>query len=292
MDDLAFETALRELRADRVQGASQLARRCLDLLARSAESVPADTRAELIDELLRRCDCLIAARASMAPIENLLTSWKTALTALDGLPLPAWRSAAAGRARDGIRQSQLAVVKTAEHTAACIGADKCIITHSLSSTVLAVFEKLKARNIRVMVSESRPLNEGVILARQLAEWHIPCQLLTDAQLGLFAAQADLALLGADSLLPDGSLINKAGSYLLALAVHDSGVPLYVCCESFKRRKEGRADPELEEMDASELGAPNLPRVRPRNIYFDITPARLISRWIDETGVHAAGRLPV
>lgn len=35
MDDLAFETALRELRADQVQGASQLARRCLDLLAQA-----------------------------------------------------------------------------------------------------------------------------------------------------------------------------------------------------------------------------------------------------------------
>lgn len=87
-----------------------------------------------------------------------------------------------------------------------------------------------------MVSESRPLNEGVILARQLAEWHI-LSVAYRCPAGPVAAQADLALLGADSLLPDGSLINKAGSYLLALAVHDSGVPLYVCCESFKRRKE-------------------------------------------------------
>ena len=32
---------------------------------------------ELFDELVRRCDRLIAARPSMAPIHNLLTAWKS-----------------------------------------------------------------------------------------------------------------------------------------------------------------------------------------------------------------------
>jgi translation initiation factor 2B subunit (eIF-2B alpha/beta/delta family) len=226
----------------------------------------------------------------MAPIQNLLTAWKSSLARLDRLSLPVLRSVAADKARDGIRQSKQAMVKVVENSVEYIGSDKTIITHSLSSTVLAVFEKLKDRNTRVIVTESRPLNEGNILARKLSEWGISTQLITDAQLGLFVAKADLALLGADSLLPDGSLVNKSGSYLLALAAHDCGVPLYVCCESFKRRKEGIGQLELEEMEARELGTPYLPGVRVRNIYFDITPARLIDRWIDETGVHATGIL--
>jgi translation initiation factor 2B subunit (eIF-2B alpha/beta/delta family) len=290
MDDLAFETALNELRTDRVQGASELARRCLVLLARSAQSVPASKSSELLDVLACRCDRLKTARPSMAPIQNLLTAWKSSLARLDGLSLPVLRSAAADRARDGIRQSKQAMVTTVENAAEFIGSGKTVITHSLSSTVLGVFERLKNRNIRAIATESRPLNEGNILARQLSERCISTQLITDAQLGLFVAKADLALLGADSLLPDGSLVNKSGSYLLALAAHDCGVPLYVCCESFKRRKEGIGQLELEEMDARELGAPSLPGVRVRNIYFDITPAGLIDRWIDETGVHATGIL--
>ncbi len=290
MDDLAFETELNELRADRVQGASELARRCLDLLAWSAQSVPANEGSELLGELTRRCDRLITARPSMAPIQNLLAAWKSSLARLDRSSLPELRSVAADKARDGIRQSKQAMVKVVENSVEYIGSDKTIITHSLSSTVLAVLEKLKDRNTRVIVTESRPLNEGYILARQLSERGISTQLITDAQLGLFAARADLVLLGADSLLPDGSLVNKAGSYLLALAVHDKGIPFYVCCESFKRRKGAMGELELEEMEASELGAPGLPGVRVRNIYFDITPARLIDRWIDETGVHATGIL--
>jgi len=288
MDDPAFETALHELRTDRVQGASELARHCLDLLARSAQAVPASECSELLDVMVRRYDRLTAARPSMAPIQNLLTAWKSSLSRLDSSSLPALRSAVADKAREGIRESKRAMVKVLENSAGYIGSDKTIITHSLSSTVLGVFARLKNRNIRVIATESRPLNEGYILARQLSEWSISTQLITDAQLGLFVTQADLALLGADSLLPDGSLVNKAGSYLLALAAHDKGVPLYVCCESFKRRKAGLGKLQLEEMEGGELGTPCLPGVRVRNIYFDITPARLIDCWIDEAGVHKTG----
>ena len=288
MDDRAFETALVEIRTDRLQGASELARRCLDLLVQSADAAPAGDGSELLSMLIRRCDRLTAARPSMASIQNLLTQWKFSLTQLDSSSLSALRSAAADRARDGIRQSKRAAERAVENAADYIGTGKTIITHSLSSTVLGVLEKLKDQDIRVLVTESRPLNEGHILTRRLSEWNISTQLITDVQLGLFVAQADLALLGADSLLPDGSLVNKVGSYLLALVARDKGVPLYVCCESFKRRKEGMGEPELEEMEARELGAPSLPGVRARNIYFDITPARLISCWIDETGVHATG----
>jgi len=290
MEDPAFETALNELQTDRVRGASELARRCLGLLAWSAQVAPASESSELLGVLACRCDRLIAARPSMAPIQNLLTAWRSSLTRLDGLSLPVLRSAAADQARDGIRQSKQAMVTTVENAAEFIGSGKTVITHSLSSTVLAVFKRLKDRNIRAIATESRPLNEGDNLARQLSDWDISTQLITDAQLGLFVAKADLALLGADSLLPDGSLVNKSGSYLLALAAHDCGVPLYVCCESFKRRKAGIGQLELEEMEARELGAPSLPGVRVRNIYFDITPARLIDRWIDEAGVHATGIL--
>ncbi|MCB1850469.1 MAG: hypothetical protein KDI83_06745 [Gammaproteobacteria bacterium] len=292
MDASAFETAVQELHADRVRGASELARRCLDLLALSAQSAPAGGCAELLQLLAQRCARLVAARPSMAPIENLLDAWSNGLGHLDSSSLTVLRSTAAELAREGIWQSKRALLRSAENAAAQIGDDKTLITHSLSSTLLAVFERLQARNIRVIVTESRPLNEGHILARRLSDWNIPTQLITDAQLGLFTAQADLALLGADSLLPDGSLVNKAGSLLLALAANHSGVPLYVCCESFKQRRTGQTQMPLEEMAAGELGAPSLPGVRARNIYFDITPASLISRWIDEHGVHADGKLSI
>ena len=120
-----------------------------------------------------------AARPSMAPIQNLLAAWRSSLTRLDRSSLPALRSAAADTARDGIRQSKQAMVRVVENAAEYIGSGKIIVSHSLSSTVLGVIERLKDRNIRVIATESRPLNEGYILARRLSEWGVSIQLIND-----------------------------------------------------------------------------------------------------------------
>ena len=287
MDESSFEAALSELQQDRVHGASELARRSLELLGRSAQEATAGTVAELRRTLELRCKRLAACRPSMAPVQNLLDEWQQALARRGEDRLAEFRSAAAEEARQWVERSRMALRQVGQNGADYIGADKTIITHSLSSTVVDVFERLKERNVRAVVSESRPLNEGRILARQLSQWRIPTQLITDAQLGLFVAQADFALVGADSLLPDGSLINKAGSCLLALAAREQAVPFLVCCESFKRRRQVMDPAALEEMESEELDAPRMPGVRVRNIYFDITPAKLISGWIDEKGVHRA-----
>lgn len=288
MDETSFETALEELHGDRVRGASELARRCLQLLAASAREATADNADKLHRTLESRQRRLVACRPSMAPVQNLLDEWWRAVSPHGTGPLADLRSLAVAEAEQRIGRSRTALERVGQNAAAYVGTDKTIITHSLSSTVIEVFDRLKGSNVQALVSESRPLKEGRILARQLAEWQIPTQLITDAQLGLFVGQADVALVGADSLLPDGGLINKAGSLLLALAARERAVPFCVCCESYKRRRPGMDQPELEEMKGDELGAPPIPGVRIRNVYFDITPARLIDRWIDENGVHQAG----
>ena len=291
MEQGSFESRLEDLKLDRVHGASELARRSLQILADSAREAGAGDVAELRQLLELQCQRLSASRPTMAPLQNLVDEWRQAMGRCTAAGLADFRHAVADEAEQRIARSRTALQQAGKNCADYIGSGKTVITHSLSSTVVDVFDRLKGRDVQVLVSESRPLNEGRILARQLAEWRIPTQLITDAQMGLFVAQADFALVGADSLLPDGSLVNKAGSYLLALAARQRAVPFCVCCESFKRRKKSMAEPQLEEMESEELGTPAMPGVQVRNVYFDITPAQLISCWIDETGVHQAGSFP-
>ncbi len=85
------------------------------------------------------------------------------------------------------------------------------------------------------------------------------------------------------MLADGAVVNKVGTYLLALAARDHDLPFYVCFESFKRTTRTAAEISLEEMDPRELEPPELPGILARNVYFDVTPARLVSSWIDELG---------
>jgi translation initiation factor 2B subunit (eIF-2B alpha/beta/delta family) len=277
-----FAGFLGHLKADRKSGASELARACLKAAAARARDAAAPDAQALRDLLSQSAEVMRGARPSMAPIDNLLGRWQQRLAELPAAELSAFRLAAARAAEALEWESRQAVQAAAQAACRFIGDDRTVITHSLSSSVSACLGMLRTRGLRVIFSESRPLDEGWRLAQQLSVWSVPATLITDAQLGLFAAKADLALVGADSLLADGSAVNKAGTYLLALAARDQGIPFYVCCESFKWRNE--AAPELEAMDPSELGAPGWPGIEVRNIYFDVTPARLIDGWFSEQGL--------
>ncbi len=278
-----FNLWVAEIRNDRARGASELARRALELLAEAARTLPVADALELWRRLLSLADDLITARPSMAPIRNLLRRWRESLPPPADSTLVVARELAAERAEALIAASRRAVAECAVHAARLLGSGRTVMTHSLSSTVMETCRLLKDDGLRMIVTESRPLGEGRRLAERLSAWRVPTTCITDAQMGLFVAQADAVLVGADSVLADGAVVNKAGTYPLALAARDQGVPFHVCCESFKWRAPDEPTPELEEMAAAELGAPDWPAVTVRNVYFDLTPARLVNAWIDETG---------
>ena len=56
-------------------------------------------------------------------------------------------------------------------------------------------------------------------AQTLAAAGMRVTLLTDAEAGLFIPECAAVVVGADSILADGAVVNKAGTYLLALAAH-------------------------------------------------------------------------
>jgi len=285
MNQHSFNLALESIRNNHQSGASELARKCLSIVAESAYKTPADNATELKQLLMQRAAQLATIRPSMTPIENLLNTWHSTISLLPETELPVMREQAAVAANDLIKTSHQAVQQCATRAAEYLGPNQTLFTHSLSNTVMEVFKTLSSQGTQAIITESRPLNEGYLLAKQLSERHIPTTLITDAQMGLFITKADVVLVGADTLLADGSLINKAGTYPLALMAYEHSIPFYVCCESFKQRTEAMGTPELEKMSIAELQAPQLPGVTIQNIYFDITPAHMISAWFEENEMH-------
>jgi len=288
MDDADFRRVhRRELADDRVSGASQLARQALDSLTEFAGSCSDDEIDPLRRTLLDFAEDLQYARPNMAPIFNLVQRWADRVERLDDDDIQRFRREAATIAQDLSDASIRAVGDVADHAARLIGPGATIVTHSLSTTVQATFRALVPHGVHAIVAESRPGLEGRRQAQHLDHFGIPVAFITDAQLGHFCQQATVALVGADTLLQDGSVVNKAGTYLLALAARDTGIPFYVCCESFKQVPYGRTGFDLEELDAGELDAPRGRNITPHNVYFDITPARLVNAWINEEGVRKA-----
>jgi methylthioribose-1-phosphate isomerase len=152
------------------------------------------------------------------------------------------------------------------------------------------------KKIHVLVDETRPRLQGARLtAWELDQYRISYEIITDGAAGYFlrTGQAQKVLFGADRVASNGDVANKVGSYMLALAAFDNGVPVYSVFPTSTidlAIQQGREIP-IEERDQDEvLGiqihneriAPK--NARARNPAFDITPHRLFSGLVTEKGV--------
>ncbi|MDR3086499.1 MAG: S-methyl-5-thioribose-1-phosphate isomerase [Azoarcus sp.] len=163
-------------------------------------------------------------------------------------------------------------------------------------------------DVEVYVSETRPRNQGLLTAWELAAAGVHHVLLADNAAGLLLMrrEVDAVIVGADRIAANGDTANKVGTYLKALAARAAGVPFFVAAPVSTLDAEaagGEAIP-IEARGAEELlsvtgldseGEPRRLRLAPDgtrvlNPAFDITPASLISGFITERGVLTAGEL--
>src|SRR5574343_2099725 len=83
--------------------------------------------------------------------------------------------------------------------------------------------------VHVWVSETRPRNQGLLTAWELAQHGVPHPLIADNAAGLLlgSGRVDAVIVGADRIAANGDVANKVGTYLKALACADHGIPFYV-----------------------------------------------------------------
>lgn len=276
---------LRAVKQDLNSGAAVLARKALEDIIDYADSCQVETTADLLIELKDLAEQLIAARPSRLVVGNLLRYW---LNSLPDLPddLDRARGRAGAHAEEVIDLLQSAQNEVVARCLEEIQPGMTLMTHSSSSNVMALFRACHIADLKVqaIITESRPGMEGRNLARYLNKLGTPCQFITEAQMASFVVQADKVIIGADTVLRDGSLISKAGSRLLALAAKDAGIPFWVLAEGFKHALVLPEDAVLEEVDPDELQLEAMPHVEVRNVYFDLVPVRLITAWVDEERV--------
>jgi translation initiation factor 2B subunit (eIF-2B alpha/beta/delta family) len=160
-----------------------------------------------------------------------------------------------------------------------------VATLSTSGGVLAALRELAAtgRTVRAIVGESRPRLEGRDTARVLAAAGIEVWLVADAALPLLVSQASAVWIGADAVTELG-VLNKIGSYTLALAAREHGVPLWAIATRRKLLPAATPALRIREMPPAEVWDDPPPRVRPRNVYFEMVPAALLRGVVVEDAV--------
>ncbi|GAB3475995.1 S-methyl-5-thioribose-1-phosphate isomerase [Amycolatopsis cihanbeyliensis] len=146
----------------------------------------------------------------------------------------------------------------------------------------------------VLVDETRPLLQGARLtAWELAEAGIAYRVLPDGAAATAMAQGmvDCVLVGADRIAANGDVVNKVGTYGLALAAAAHEVPFLVVAPTSTvdtSLPDGTAI-EIEQRSPEEVtrfaGEPVAPEgAAAFNPAFDLTPARLVTAVITEHGV--------
>lgn len=150
------------------------------------------------------------------------------------------------------------------------------ITISNSRTVLEILIRLKQNNpsINVIVCESRPQFEGRILAKKLLDKKIKVQLITEAMINEFVKKSEAALIGADSILKNGNVVNKVGSSTLAVICKYHNVPFYILADNSKFSNKNSYSKKL--MPSKEIWDQN-PGVKIVNYYFEEVDKKLITK---------------
>ncbi len=271
------EARVAAIAADGESGASELAMRALEAfeLFCTARRTPEDLR-----ELAGKLE---AAQPSMAAVRNV--AHLCAQLIVDSQdPVLALREVR--------RELEGAQEKIARNAIKVFPGRVSLLTLSRSAAVIATCRWLheRGRLAAVAVMESRPLREGRRTAEELAAAKIPTTLVADALGPSLARDVDAVLVGADSVLRDGSLVNKIGTYGLALAAKAAGKPFYAACETLKidaaHAKESL--PPAARRSPAELEPPAT--VEAVNVYFDLTPPDLVTGYITDKGVYEPRRI--
>ena len=157
--------------------------------------------------------------------------------------------------------------------------------------------------VHVWVRETRPRLQGAGLTTwELGQHGVPHTLVSDSAAGhlLSRGKVDLVIVGTDRTTAAGDVANKVGTYPLALAARDNGVPFYVAAPSpsIDWTIEDGASIPIEQRDPDEVtriwgvdedGVERRVRIVPQatraaNYAFDVTPRRLVTGLVTERGV--------
>jgi eIF-2B alpha/beta/delta-like uncharacterized protein len=279
-----------EIRHDKTHGASELARRAVEVLKLAAERSQANSVEQFLAEQRAVGERLKSSRPAMAPVFNII-SYLLDIIEKESLEMEfdSIRRVAISKADELINGSLQAVAWVAGYGSELIADGDIIMTHSYSSTVMAMLKTAftKCGNIEVVTTRSGPGRTGEGIAQQLGLYGIPVTFIDDTAVGVYISKVNKVIVGADRVCVDGKLVNGAGTYQLALAAEKVGVPFYVLCETLKFDSRLKGDEvDLEEKEPSEVIEPGrLPAgVRVKNPYFDITPVELITAIVTENGL--------
>jgi methylthioribose-1-phosphate isomerase len=247
--------------------------------------------------LSRAAGVLANARPTTAPrqrahIQRIMSAAEEALARGEDV-----EQAAYAFVMDLLEKRYLQSRRLAAYAVSLLPEEGVILTQCFAETLIGftlLVAKEQGRRLSLIVPETRPYLQGARLTASVAsDQGVPVTVVTDNMPAYLMASAALGKIAAfisaaDVITLDGHVVNKVGTYQIALAAHHHGIPYYVLGAP------SAANPtavtvEIELRDPVEtLSAMGVRTAKPgvRGFYpaFDITPPHLVSAVVTSEGI--------
>ncbi|XP_014229336.1 translation initiation factor eIF-2B subunit alpha [Trichogramma pretiosum] len=205
----------------------------LKVLEKSNSKTIQELREQLIDAIaiLRTCDCPITAINSGS---ELFLRFIT-LTALDTQPFEECKKIMLDRGNTFYERLVESRQIIAQRASIYLYGGQTILTHSRSRVVLAAMKRAaeKKCRFRVYITQSTPDTSGAEMVQNLRDLGIPCTMILDSAMGYIMESVDFCMVGAEGVCQSGGIINKIGTYQMALCAKALNKRFLVMAETFK-----------------------------------------------------------
>ena len=267
----------------------------------------ADSRPDFDEGFEALCARMAVARPTAVNLAWAVRRMQAVVAALPEAPVDSLRA----KLLDEANAMQVADVEANQalgrHGALLLGEKATVLTHCNAGalatagygTALGVVRAAveQGKSIHVLADETRPYLQGARLtAWELLRDDIPCKVITDNMSGHMMQRGDVdaVVVGADRIAANGDVANKIGTYMVAVMAREHGIPFYVAAPTSTIDLElpTGAEIPIEERDGEEVLVIGGQRMAPEGVTaaypaFDITPARLVTAIVTETGVAKA-----
>ncbi len=302
-----------DIKSLKIQGARRIAKAAVEALASAAKKSGAKNADELYSDLLVFADELASARETEPMLRNYLDELLAVVRGRRGEGVAAIKQMLAKRQDEIVMRMEASAKKIAAYGAALVPNKGAVLIHCHSTTLMMMLKMAyeEGKRPKVYCTETRPLYQGRISAVELANAGLDVTLIVDSAAGGLLAgsgkneaaggrgggnavgKIDVVFVGADAITARGELLNKVGTYPIALAAKAAGVKLFSAAELHKydaNTQGGRKEPveirgegELADGKKMLLGM-KAAGVKIINPAFDLTPPDLIGAYITEIGI--------
>ena len=283
-----IQTTAEKIKRLEIQGARNVAIAAIKAIETLAKETKAKNKKKFLKELSEAKEILFISRETEPLMRNAVRWIISQVERSSKEKIKELAEIVASASQRFLKNLEDSKEKIAEIGARRIRNNSVILTHCHSSTVTYLLKRAKqeGKSFEVICTETRPVFQGRMTAKEMLELGVKTTLIVDSAARFFMNQADFVIVGADAITSEGNVINKIGTSMIALVAHEARTPFYVVSELLK------FDPatmygdyeKIEERSPNEIWKNPLENLIIRNPAFDVTRRDFIHGIICEEGI--------